>query len=497
VSGSDVGRSPLTDPQWARDMEARVRHLESSSVTRVGSWTLVEREEQLLAVKPGEEIALDGNPIREDVSQTLRGYATGVALTNTNNSVQTVRDNQVQGWTGDMTVQEAPDANVLGAVSQVYSMILRNNAAIADINAAINAQGATGGKLLTVRYADYPDGPLPAVFTVTYSGPGASTVGVAGKVAGWAVAADSLSRDVTLIYTDSPTDTDIQVVRATMSSPPGTDPYAGTARYWLIGRSNLAGTRFVFARIYKVFGFIGYGYEIQVGYLIDGVETLVHTESNLVWSPDFFLRCGVGASQRAFEVWYDGLLLYQFTDSAAISMLGAAYRYWGDRREVRQVDRFTADSGSTSVNSGYDDAPATLAGPAARMYRTAAGFVPCPVGTAALPAAFFGIIDYSSPDIIASPAAGSFIITRQGSYAVHGRLMTSGGVQIGLMINNVLARYGQPGTGTSAIGDWSVPLQAGDVASLCTIGSSGSFLTGEVTGTQTYFTITAEALSFL
>ena len=50
MSGQSTGRKPDTDAQWARDVEQRLRHLESRpSAMRVGSWVIADRDGELVA----------------------------------------------------------------------------------------------------------------------------------------------------------------------------------------------------------------------------------------------------------------------------------------------------------------------------------------------------------------------------------------------------------------------------------------------------------------
>lgn len=64
MSGRIPGRRPDTDPQWARDVEDRLRTLEQGKTTiRVGSWVITERGGELIAVTVGREVPLSSvNP---------------------------------------------------------------------------------------------------------------------------------------------------------------------------------------------------------------------------------------------------------------------------------------------------------------------------------------------------------------------------------------------------------------------------------------------------
>jgi hypothetical protein len=48
------GKTPKTDAQWALKVEQRLRELEATGPTRVGSWVISEVDGQLIATKPGQ-----------------------------------------------------------------------------------------------------------------------------------------------------------------------------------------------------------------------------------------------------------------------------------------------------------------------------------------------------------------------------------------------------------------------------------------------------------
>lgn len=55
MSGSNVGRAPRDDSEWARDVERRLRALERKQTVRIGNWVLSERAGELVATAPGRE----------------------------------------------------------------------------------------------------------------------------------------------------------------------------------------------------------------------------------------------------------------------------------------------------------------------------------------------------------------------------------------------------------------------------------------------------------
>lgn len=54
MSNIGNGRPPRSDPEWARRVEDRLRHLESSDTTRIGGWVLSTNDAgQVMATAPG------------------------------------------------------------------------------------------------------------------------------------------------------------------------------------------------------------------------------------------------------------------------------------------------------------------------------------------------------------------------------------------------------------------------------------------------------------
>lgn len=47
-------KTPQTDAQWALKVEQRLRALEATGPTRIGSWVVSEKDGQLIATKPGQ-----------------------------------------------------------------------------------------------------------------------------------------------------------------------------------------------------------------------------------------------------------------------------------------------------------------------------------------------------------------------------------------------------------------------------------------------------------
>ncbi|MDX1880081.1 hypothetical protein SBE55_19960 [Mycolicibacterium sp. 141076] len=53
MSGSNVGRRPHTEAEWARDVQQQIKEFKSRDTVRLGSWVLSERDGEIVATKPG------------------------------------------------------------------------------------------------------------------------------------------------------------------------------------------------------------------------------------------------------------------------------------------------------------------------------------------------------------------------------------------------------------------------------------------------------------
>ena len=69
------GQPPQTDAEWARNVERRLRQLESPNTARVGPWVLSAPDGDLIATKPGELIEIGAQPEEPTtVPDVTRGY---------------------------------------------------------------------------------------------------------------------------------------------------------------------------------------------------------------------------------------------------------------------------------------------------------------------------------------------------------------------------------------------------------------------------------------
>lgn len=321
MSGSNVGRGPLSDQQWARNMEARMRQLEQRSALRAGSWTIVDIDGQLLAVKPGQEISLDGSPIRADVETILRGYATAPELTDVGRSIGRLTDMTVQNFLGDpgesFTLDEASAAQ-----QTLYQSTQSNSQAVAQIITQITAQ-EHAGQNFTIDFSTYPDGPFPDDWDLTYSGPGTGYLGILRGRAHWYPVLDG-DRFLFALYAPpggGVTDSDYQHIGGTLSSAMG----AG-AKNGIFGRCNAAGDTYVFAEGTNR-GLLDF--RASLGCVVGGSVTMFASDIPAPANYNLSMWLGTADDERHFQVFSGYQPLIDFVDVANVSAMGANYRHWG------------------------------------------------------------------------------------------------------------------------------------------------------------------------
>jgi len=78
MSGSQTGKSPRSDAEWAREVNQRLRSLEQSVVARIGQWTLYNTGTSLLAARPGQVVALDTTAQQSDLSAATAQLNKGI-----------------------------------------------------------------------------------------------------------------------------------------------------------------------------------------------------------------------------------------------------------------------------------------------------------------------------------------------------------------------------------------------------------------------------------
>ena len=385
-------------------------------------------------------------------------------------------------------------------MQKTYNTIADHARQIDELKATKEYQNAKG-KLITMDFSKYPNGALPAELTVTYSGTAGPTIGIVNGTAQW-VNTSNVSRDAKIIHS-TPTATDFQILRGTMSTAPQAATGGSAPRFGAIGRVSADGNSFVWARGYCD-GFLSYKGEI--GCTVNGVETVWASNISLTWDLSMTMVLGVGTNPRQYQVYSGKTLVYSHTEVGTSSQLGANNRRWGATSQIRSGTNKSALGGALVGSSVSDNEAPAVAGSTARMYRATTSATLMPGGNnIALAANFFTNVSYESPDIDADTATGTFTVAAEGSYYINARLWLmnaislggTGGVTLQVFRNNTWSTvaYGGHMLLTTAdvglCGNWIQYLKAGEKVRLATIrgGADVSPLGGDAAGIQTYFAI--------
>jgi hypothetical protein len=388
------------------------------------------------------------------------------------------------------------------AVQRQFNQTVSNTKAIQTLQSVATA-GANSGTTVTVDFGSYADGPMPSVFTVTYSGTGTSRLGVTNGQANWATLVNDADVSASVRYNVAPTATDFQIIRGTMTQAPNDGGISGNPRIYVRGRVNAADNSFVWARARSIGWML---WQADIGCTVAGVETVWVSNITLPWNLNMYFKVGVGVNPRVYELWSGDQMVYSHTEVGTTSQLGSSNRYWGAISQMRKGNFNAITSGMIGATAVSDNAPVAVQGSHAHMNRTGTGTVNLTGGSVwtLLPASFFGATLRASSDITPDLVNGKFTVTKAGPYQINVRIRLSSSVAalvyVGLYKNGVLDQVSDfwfPGdTSAESIGGhFNTYLSANDNVQIATFstGVTVTVLTGEATGTQTFFNITKGA----
>ena len=315
-----------------------------------------------------------------------------------------------------------------GSLDSLYSNVVDAVNGLQTMRSTDTATNISGVNV-SVNFGNYPNGPLPSTFTTTYSGTGSSTIGVKGGNAGWATLVNDGNRTANVVYNLMPSNTDFQIVRGTMASPPS-GPGSGAMIYAMGRVDNPANPQnYVWARAYCV-GFLQYA--ADVGYTVAGVETIMAGGIPLTWSLDISVVIGVNGNPRRYQAYSGNTLIFDQVEAGTNSKLGAGFRYWGCRTSMKTVSGSAVDPGSVASTSVSDNQQPAVLGSTFRASRRVTSTVTAVAGNATrLPANFYETTDWCSPDM--SWDGTNLTLNTEGTYIVVIRCaVTAGGGGAGL-----------------------------------------------------------------
>ncbi|MBO0882211.1 MAG: hypothetical protein J2P17_18115, partial [Mycobacterium sp.] len=356
----------------------------------------------------------------------------------------------------------------------------------------------------TVNFSGYTNGPLPPIFTTVFqTGAGATSVSNGAAILTPSGSANSAAL---VFYNAAPTQTPYQIVSVVFSAPPQGSLVVGSAGY-LIGRANSAGTSYVLAEIALD--------AVALAFSVAGTLTTVATATvSYVAGAIYQLVCGISGSEYTYEILRNGSVILSYVDSAHASQVGSAYQYAGFALACYYNNGFSA-SPAVLQWAVADNAPPTLVGSGARIYRASTTQV-TPTYTAGsitlLPSSFFDTLDKNTPDITVSLTNGEFTVANAGWYKVTFGIEISGGTQgsiaitlVGVLYHNgSAAQWGNGAmvayyaplsfTPTRLWSTFDIYLSAGDSVQVGYVNDGGAtpntykFL-GEATGQKTFLDI--------
>ena len=433
----------------------------------------------------------------------LFDYSTGIE-NNFSGTWSTIVENLL-GWTGLFGLGAAGEA-----LNDTAATIANLAAAITALQNNQNNQNV-GGQSAIVDFPLRADSnSLGADFTQSYMWSGTGLWGISSGLATWLPVNDG-SRFCTAIYNAVQTTTDYQQVGAAFGSAPRYVNSTAQARNRLIGRSNAAGTTYVYADFGKN--------DVELGCVVSGATTVLATKTSgfsFKSNGVYWLRCGQVGSLRIFQVLEGNTILINHAEVGTTSQVGASYRYCGMAVQayVSVFGTSTLPPGRVAAFAFSDNQPPTVFGSSAHMYRTNTATFNVSSGTNVMPNDTFNVPGEHSDDITMNTTTGAFTVSIAGQYQVEAHLKLGSDIpsqlQLRAYVNGTADRaMGPPmmrglnAGGSPQVPNWgygavSLQLEAGDVVQLGYTASSGTIggaVTGEVSGLETFFTISLQSRS--
>ena len=271
------------------------------------------------------------------------------------------------GWFGSGT--NVPPDQSRGGLDHIYAEVQSHTTALQKLESDEQAIDNSGVKV-NLDFSDYPDGNLPSIFTITYSGAGTSLLGVTNGQGGWRTKVNDGNRTARGAYNVAPTNSDFQVIRGTLGGLPEQGGSGGAPRIGVMGRLNSPSNpvTFVWGRGYCT-GFLTY--KGDMGCTVNNVETVWVSGIALDWSTDIRCVFGVGTQARRYQFFSGSKMIYDQVEVGTASQLGAGFRHFGLTAEIRTVSSGTPKiPGTLAAASISDAAPPATVGSGAAMYRT-------------------------------------------------------------------------------------------------------------------------------
>ncbi|AKF15203.1 minor tail protein [Mycobacterium phage ShedlockHolmes] len=314
-------------------------------------------------------------------------------------------DNVVNKFFGMFGSGHSKD-DAAAAMGAIYNQVSATAQTVQNMVASQTGDSHSG-KSFTVKFADYPDGPFPNVFDLTYSGAGSGSLQISGGKAHWNKVADG-DRMVIGKYNQGATLTDYQSIQGTVANP-----MDNGASNWLFGRSDDALQNLVYAKGTRNSLL---DFRAELGCFVAGHQIVF--ASNVPANPNFNLgvRIGTGKGLRNFQVVSGNDVIIDYTDAAGISQVGADKRKWGF---VSSTSSGGANVPADAVVVSCADAdPSGATGSGARMSRRNTSSATVQGGRVLAPMNYYDSMDLRTPDITPDVPNGKFTVSLSGWYRV-------------------------------------------------------------------------------
>jgi hypothetical protein len=318
--------------------------------------------------------------------------------------------NNLGGYSVPLTGTTQSLANT--AMDTIFTTVISNAQQLSSLTQTTGG-ASNSGMSANVNFANYANGNLPAAFTVNYTGPGTSTIGILNGLAHWNVVANG-NRSARAIYNIGPTLSDYQLVGATPNSGPGYNYNSSqSGANYQIARSDLAGNNYVYSKFTSTGPL---SYNVELGTIVAGVKTVFAGPTAVTSNAALWLVAGTPTSPRQFQVLSGSSPILTYTDAGNVSQMGANYRYWGFGGDVLTSGSNTAAPGDGAAVSVADHQPPSTIGSFFRQYRISTTTVNVNSGFALCPANFFDTVDRVTADFVFTPSTNSLTVGYEGTY---------------------------------------------------------------------------------
>jgi hypothetical protein len=425
----------------------------------------------------------------------------------------------VQGITGAVTniVEDVQGflnsvvAGLLGLGDLLYDAVLGDaNTVTFNLNDTIAAMSssiqtlqnaatytANAGASEFISFANRADASaLGADWTQTYNGTGTGVLGITAGRAAWK-SFDANSRTCNAQYNAKQTTTDYQRIGAAFASAPN-DWYGGSdALNYIYGRVNAAATEGVFVELGPD--------TCKLGCVASGTTTYFATSTlygRFKAGAAYWLECGTVGGANIMRVFENNRIILTYTDSGAVSQVGATHRYVGMASYYHGSGSYHTTPGEVAAFAFSDNIPAPVLGSGFRRYRASGTGVSQASGTNLIASDFFDTAERITTDLTyAGGSNNRLTVSVSGWYLINAKVALSGyinsadNIQMLLYVNGTAVQAGLKSIGVvsafggmdDVAGTYIQYLTAGDYIQLGMSASKSFTLVGGSSGNQTYF----------